>query len=320
MPERPNLTANAKGRPESLPNGARFSGPLPEGHEAYARSEGDGPAVGARFSCSIPMPEANVRNVGDGYALLNIPRTHINIKAAYLGNAIGDNFRQPPGKPVGFSIVLHLSLRNILAAEELLDPACRRHGSVRIWDPDFAHLDVIELVPIFRTRPSVIEVDAVIEQRSKPDKSINCDHIRQIVDGKRVQISARLAPNSRIVVERHIASIFRQATETFHSFLHKISNITCDHRKRRETVALLLIPSSLSVNGLNAPLPPRHRHGNKNCEDSSNRLNPGGPYGSIGGHDRYYSNWQTEALEHPTPSQRDATTRLHSLLISASAA
>ena len=34
----------AKGRPESLPNGARFSGPLPEGHEAYARSEGDGPA------------------------------------------------------------------------------------------------------------------------------------------------------------------------------------------------------------------------------------------------------------------------------------
>lgn len=33
----------AKGRPESLPNGARFS-------------------------CSMPMPEADVRNVGDGYA------------------------------------------------------------------------------------------------------------------------------------------------------------------------------------------------------------------------------------------------------------
>lgn len=76
-----NAAENAKGRLESRPSGARFSGPLPEGHEAYARSEGDGPAVGARFSCSMPVPEANVRNVGDGYAESSVPHAQADDNA-----------------------------------------------------------------------------------------------------------------------------------------------------------------------------------------------------------------------------------------------
>lgn len=50
----------AKGRPESLPNGARFS-------------------------CSMPMPEADVRNVGDGYAGASIAHAETGDNAGSAG-------------------------------------------------------------------------------------------------------------------------------------------------------------------------------------------------------------------------------------------